>query len=84
MRDIWKSSLERPVFEDVIESEDLNGPYLRRVITRRLEQLAYNPDYGDTKECKCGHLYYRHFDSWENYDPIGCKYCDCRTFEEKQ
>lgn len=32
--------------------------------------------------CKCEHPYYRHFDSWENMWPVGCKYCECSTFEE--
>ena len=30
--------------------------------------------------CKCGHPYHRHFDSYENWSPVGCKYCPCRTF----
>ena len=42
----------------------------------------YDPDYGDDRVCECGHTYYRHFDSYEDMDPIGCKYCDCDTFRE--
>jgi len=54
-----------------------NNPY----ITIR----KYNPDYGDNRICECGHLYYRHFDSYENMDPVGCKYCgQCHTFKEKK
>ena len=30
----------------------------------------YNPTYGDTRLCTCGHEYYRHFDT----------YCECRIF----
>lgn len=41
----------------------------------------YNPDYGDDKVCKCGHKYYRHFDTYEEMYPIGCKYCACDKFE---
>ena len=40
----------------------------------------YNPDYGDGKLCKCGHSYYRHFDSYEGMAPVGCKYCQCNEF----
>lgn len=43
----------------------------------------YNPKFGDSKLCKCGHSYYRHFDSYENMEAIGCKYCSCDSFEEK-
>lgn len=33
----------------------------------------------DTKDaiCQCGHVYYRHFDTYEDMAPVGCKYCDC-------
>ncbi|AXH49265.1 hypothetical protein HWB76_gp137 [Streptomyces phage Blueeyedbeauty] len=31
--------------------------------------------------CKCSHPYHRHFDSYEDMHPIGCKYCECDTFE---
>lgn len=51
-------------------------PYIERTV------ITYNPLYGDARICKCGHRYYRHFDSYENNDPVGCKYCSCRTFEE--
>jgi len=46
--------------------------------TRRL----YNPNYGDDRMCKCGHPYYRHFDGYEDNAAVGCKYCECYTFEE--
>lgn len=57
------------------------NPYIERkiVVTKRF----YNPDYGDGRECECGHAYYRHFDTYEDMDPIGCKYCGCYTFVEK-
>lgn len=42
--------------------------------------LVYDPEYGDDKECLCGHAYYRHFDSYEDMSPVGCKYCRCYTF----
>jgi len=44
--------------------------------------LPYDPDFGDERECACGHDYDRHFDSYEDMLPVGCKYCPCGTFEE--
>lgn len=41
----------------------------------------YNPNFGDHRECQCGHSYYRHFDSYENMEAIGCKYCGCKEFK---
>lgn len=46
--------------------------------------MVYNPHYGDGRVCKCGHRYYRHFDSYENNAAGGCKYCSCSTFEEAE
>ena len=42
----------------------------------------YDPEFGDERECACEHDYYRHFDSYEDMLPVGCKYCPCGTFEE--
>ena len=39
--------------------------------------MKYNPDYGDGRICECGHPYHRHFDSYEDMEAIGCKYCGC-------
>lgn len=55
-------------------------PYLetrRVVVTRR-----YNPRYGDDRLCTCGHPYHRHFDSFEEMEDAGCKYCQCQDFVE--
>lgn len=55
-------------------------PYLtkRKIVVERF----YNPKFGDDKLCVCGHGYYRHFDSYENMYPCGCKYCDCLTWHD--
>lgn len=45
-------------------------------------ERAYNPRYGDSRVCKCGHSYRRHFDGYENMAPVGCKYCGCHDFVE--
>lgn len=49
------------------------------VITKK-----YNPKYGDNRICVCGHLYYRHFDSYDQMRAVGCKYCDCIEFVEQE
>ena len=43
---------------------------------------VYDPEFGDDRVCVCGHPYHRHFDSYEDMEPVGCKYCDCETFKE--
>ena len=43
----------------------------------------YNPNYGDDRECECGHPYYRHFDSYDEMVACGCKYCNCYEFKGK-
>lgn len=45
--------------------------------------FAYDPNFGDDRICECGHSYYRHFDSYEDMSPVGCKYCGCDEFKEK-
>jgi len=55
-------------------------PYIADINT---ESLKYNPKYGDDRICKCGHVYYRHFDWADNYAAVGCKYCNCYEFIEK-
>jgi len=37
--------------------------------------VLYDPNFGDEVECECGHPYYRHFDTYEEMSPVGCKYC---------
>jgi hypothetical protein len=38
-------------------------------------EIVYDPNYGDDVLCECGHKYYRHFDTYEEMSPVGCKYC---------
>lgn len=42
---------------------------------------VYDKDFGDDEDCKCGHPYYRHFDTYEKMEHVGCKYCDCFTWQ---
>lgn len=55
-------------------------PYLHKIKVKVIRK--YNPDYGDDRICKCGHVYDRHFDGYEGNRACGCKYCSCYTFEE--
>ena len=57
-----------------------NAPYIETTVLLEATFKEYNPDYGDNKLCKCGHPYYRHFDSYEHMAPVGCKYCGCDEF----
>lgn len=55
-------------------------PYLVLEIVRK--EYRYNPNYGDTKVCACRHQYQRHFDTHEDMENVGCKYCECLHFTE--
>lgn len=39
----------------------------------------YSPSKRDELCLRCAHAYYRHFDWAEDYAPIGCKYCACKS-----
>ena len=58
--------------------ESEQKPYIiqERIVVDRL----YNPNYGDDRVCQCGHAYYRHFDSYDDMYPCGCKHCGCNEF----
>ncbi len=49
----------------------------------REETTPYDPEYGDDRLCKCGHPYYRHFDTYDGMRHVGCKYCACFDFFEE-
>ena len=55
-------------------------PYLIAEVTTEVQ--LYNPNYGDHRICKCTHQYHRHFDSYDDMDPCGCRYCPCDIFVE--
>lgn len=60
--------------------------------TYRFDPDPYDAAFGDDRPCVCGskdlragrntHSYYRHFDSYEDMRPVGCKYCGCGEFKE--
>lgn len=61
---------------------------VKEIINQLLEHVPvigyapYDPNFGDLKVCHCGHHYHRHFDSWEENRPVGCKYCECWHYHE--
>lgn len=76
-----------PIFANTIEevSETIvdcgsDSPYIKKRVTVTGIFKEYNPDYGDNKLCRCGHTYYRHFDSYDRMASVGCKYCGCEEF----
>lgn len=46
-----------------------------------INSVVYDKTFRDVI-CKCGHPYHRHFDSYEDMAPVGCKYCQCRIFHK--
>ena len=68
-------------YERFIMESDSKSPYLFKIKVER--ERLYNPEYGDNRECECGHAYHRHFDSYEDMYNVGCKYCGCNDFKEK-
>lgn len=68
-------------YSKFIRESDSKSPYVVKIVVDR--EFSYNPEYDDHKECECGHDYHRHFDSYENMEAIGCKYCSCFMFKEK-
>lgn len=57
-----------------------DAPYIETEVIIKAIFREYNPEYGDDRLCKCGHSYYRHFDSYGGMAPVGCKYCQCDEF----
>lgn len=60
----------------------MKTPYITKRRTEVIVERLYNPEYGDDRICRCGHHYYRHFDSYEDNAAVGCKYCGCYDFKE--
>lgn len=77
-----KAHDQTAILRQALEEKAKKEPYLeeKQVVVIR----KYNPDYGDDRICECGHAYYRHFDTYEDMQPVGCKYCYCPTFVEEK
>lgn len=62
------------------------SPYLKKTVT--VTTLEFNPNFTDKlytvdePVCVCGHVYHRHFDTYDEMDACGCKYCHCHRFAQ--
>lgn len=70
--------------ETLAIENNIESPYIEQTEIVINRDRKYNPNYGDNRECECGHTYDRHFDSYEKMEACGCKYCECFTFVEKK
>ena len=58
------------------DPQDIGKMYIETMGFEVVEAvILYDPTFGDDVLCECGHPYYRHFDSYEEMSPVGCKYC---------
>ncbi len=88
---VIKTANGLPILEGIEATVKLLGYKVKRTVEHGMtfltiidpnEPVRYNECYGDDRLCKCGHPYYRHFDSYEDMAPVGCKYCGCGEFKE--
>lgn len=54
-----------------------DDPYVITKVIIEREERRMNKDFPQDAKCDCGHSYYRHFDGYENWAAVGCKYCTC-------
>lgn len=69
----------------VIDEEKEAGSVMAFIRQSETPFKAYDPRVGADRVCAredCGHAYYRHFDTYEEMAPVGCKYCPCEAFLE--
>lgn len=58
------------------DPRDIGKMYIETMGFEVVEAVVlYDPTYGDDVLCECGCPYYRHFDTYEDMAPVGCKYC---------
>lgn len=64
--------------------EGVAGSITKNLIGVKVEKKSadalWDPDYDQDAECECSHPYHRHFDSYDDWAYVGCKYCPCHTF----
>ena len=77
IRNIFEKTKNTEVEEEKAE------PYIYDITLEISVKSKYNPSYGDSRICKCGHRYDRHFDFHEDFESSNCKYCECVEFEEE-
>lgn len=71
---------EHPQARVTVLHSDESGPYKVYEVMIRKRVFAYNDKYPEDNRCLCGHAYYRHFDPYEEWAAVGCKYCGCGHF----
>lgn len=64
--------------------EGSEEPAIDVILSELTEQInrSWSPNHDQQAKCTCSHAYERHFDSYEDMYPIGCKYCECDTFTD--
>lgn len=62
-------------------NSEITSPYLEGLVFSK--ENEWNPNYNQNEECECGDPYYRHFDTYEKMEAVGCKYCECYYFKPK-
>jgi hypothetical protein len=70
---IIQSAIFRSVFSEHLTT--IYGEVWMPAVDILNAPMGYDRMFGDLKLCLCGHPYYRHFDTYEDMSPIGCKYC---------
>jgi len=83
----WSDNYEaqRGAAEKLLYFMHLNEEEIRQVADQVFGK-RYDPLFGDDRLCECGHPYYRHFDTYDGMNPVGCKYCsadECSHFRLK-
>lgn len=77
---VWEEGGRRELVLDVFVTTE---PLLGNVERADPERPAYDENKDPNEVCECGHVYYRHFDTYEDMRPVGCKYCRCDEFVPK-
>jgi hypothetical protein len=63
------------------KSKEPGASFFIEKVQAEIDRL-WNPDFNQDALCECFHLYHRHFDSYDNMEFVGCKYCGCYDFKE--
>ena len=68
---------DEPTFQEDLESlcQLITDALLHEGYIEFPGEITYDANFGDDKLCECDHPYYRHFDTYDNMAPVGCKYC---------
>lgn len=84
-------SITQKTYEELTEElETASHERCREIARSALSMVTifgyedYDAKIGDDKICECGHAYYRHFDTYDDMRPVGCKYCCCNKFTENK